>query len=67
MEIWKTIAGFLSLPKDEEQVKKEKVWKIEEGSDFPEPRKKSNGRHCLSNDDFDAGKLPKPTLTLPSP
>ena len=56
MEIWKTIAGILSLPKDEEQVKKEKVWKIEEGSDFPEPRKKSNGRHCLSNDDFDAGK-----------
>ena len=50
------IARILSLPKDEEQVKKEKVWKIEEGSDFPEPRKKSNGRHCLSNDDFDAGK-----------
>ena len=50
------IAGILSLPKDEAQVKKEKVWKIEEGSDFPEPRKKSNGRHCLSNDDFDAGK-----------
>ena len=49
------LARILSLPKDEEKVKEDKVWKIEEGSDFPEPRKKTNGRHCLSNDEFDAG------------
>ena len=50
------LARILSLPKDEEKVKEDNVWKIEEGSDFPEPRKKTNGRHCLSNDEFDAGK-----------
>ena len=49
------LARILSLPKDEQKVKEDKVWKIEEGSDFPEPRKKTNGRHCLSNDEFDAG------------
>ena len=50
------IVGILSLSKDEAQVKKGKLWRIEEGSDFPELSKKSNERHCLSNDDFDAGK-----------
>ena len=44
-----TLGRIISLSRDTETIKEEKVWKFEPKSEFPVMRKKTSGIHCKSN------------------
>ena len=47
-------ARLMSVPVDKAEVRKEKVWQIEEDSQFPEPYKRSTNERCLSPQQWNA-------------
>ena len=52
------VGRIFSLSKSPEVVKKEKVWKVEQGSEFPILHKKSDGTPCMAREQFDADGNP---------
>ena len=52
-------ARLMSLPVDKADARDEKVWRIEEDSQFPEPYKRTTNERCLSPQQWDANQNAK--------
>jgi hypothetical protein len=50
---------LMSLPVDKADARDQKVWRIEEDSQFPEPYKRTNNERCLSPQQWDSNQQAK--------
>ena len=61
-----SFARLLSLPVNKNEVKKERVWRIEPDSQFPEPYKRANNKRCMQQTAWNAAKEPTKFDLMPA-